>query len=83
MKGHMLSRPKKRKTVYAVMFVRLGHCDSGTLVVPELERLLRENGLQSLKANQVGWNRDEAKKLLAEAINRLGVFNCLQWLEGT
>ncbi|PHJ24647.1 hypothetical protein CSUI_001500 [Cystoisospora suis] len=59
----------------------LGHCDSGTLVVPELERLLRENGLQSLKANQVGWNRDEAKKLLAEAINRLGVFNCLQWLE--
>ncbi|CBZ55674.1 conserved hypothetical protein [Neospora caninum Liverpool] len=49
--------------------------------VPVLERILRRNGIESLKVNQVGWSR-EAKETFAKAIEGLGVFNCLQWIEG-
>ncbi|KEP60088.1 UNVERIFIED_CONTAM: hypothetical protein HHA_219640 [Hammondia hammondi] len=52
-----------------------------TTVVPVLETLLRRNAIESLKVSQVGWSR-ESKELFAKAVENLGVFNCLQWLEG-
>nr|CEL78086.1 TPA: hypothetical protein BN1205_070310 [Toxoplasma gondii VEG] len=52
-----------------------------TTVVPVLDTLLRRNAIESLKVSQVGWSR-ESKELFAKAVENLGVFNCLQWLEG-
>ncbi|PFH37560.1 hypothetical protein BESB_040180 [Besnoitia besnoiti] len=49
--------------------------------VPALEVLLRRNRLQTLKVAQVGWAR-AAKERFAKAVEGLGVYNCLQWLEG-